>query len=165
MPGPYVCPVCQREFGGGPALRSHLKSAHPAENAADEDGRISASFGTPRPKRSKAKTPRSSAPTVPVNEQIAMLYTLGGQIAADRGLPATGTQLKNKSAEFGRAWDNVLRRFPALYDMLEKGMVAGDVMVLVWLHYELMAVAREELARRAEYIARQSGVGDEPAAA
>jgi hypothetical protein len=161
------CTICGAEgFSSGGALRTHIRNEHAqgGEGVADDDidqpvGEPGAAFGTPTPpSRSKAKAApkrRSSPKGVPVAEQIAMLYKLGGQMVGGRGLPATGGVLQQKAPEAGAAWDAVLKRFPAVYEMLEKGMIAGDVLALVWVHLEILQVARQEIEARNAYYAAQ----------
>lgn len=129
-------------------------------------------FGTPRPQRSaraRKAVKRSSTPTVTVEvsvaESIAMLYGLGGNFAAQRGLPATAGMMTGRSRDFGVAWDKFLRRWPALYEMIEKGTIASDVIALLMLHVELFQTMNREIDARNAYLAAHPEAGGESAAA
>jgi hypothetical protein len=91
---------------------------------------------------------RRTANVPALKVQLQIPYKLAGQVATSRGLPHTGAVLDRKAPECAAAWDQFLQRWPALYEALEKGMIAGDVIALIMVHMEILQVARMELAAR-----------------
>jgi len=101
---------------------------------------------------------------VPLKTQLEYPYRLAGQLATSRGLPHTGGVLKQVAPDAAAAWDQFLQRWPDLYEMLEKGMIASDVIALVMVHLQIVSAARKELAAHAgvspERYNPQEGAGD-----
>lgn len=123
----------------------------------------------PRPKKAQGRPPGrpKKAPTVaqiPVAKQIEMLYRLGGQAISPR-LPVTANAVVGQAAMCGEAWDAVLRRYPAIYEFIQKGMIAGDIAALVIAHMPIIEAARMELAQRAAQEATYAGGIEQPTAA
>jgi hypothetical protein len=118
----------------------------------EDDGSEHRTDEPPRPRKTR-RTTRKGAHSVGVGRnnlsvkaQLQIPYQLAGQIAASRGLPHTGAILIARAPECAAAWDQFLKRFPAVYDMLEKGMVAGDIITLLWVHFEIVQTMRAEVA-------------------
>jgi hypothetical protein len=85
---------------------------------------------------------------IPLKQQLEYPYRLAGTFAHSRGLPYTGDTLIRVAPEAAEAWDNFLQRWPDLHDMLERGMIASDVIALVMVHLQIVQAARQELAQR-----------------
>jgi len=104
---------------------------------------------------------------IPLAKQLEYPYLLAGSFASSRGLPHTGDTLVRVAPQAAQAWDQFLQRWPDLHDMLERGMIASDVIALVMVHLEIVQAARVELAARQprpdEYNP-QEGAGDGAAA-
>jgi hypothetical protein len=118
------------------------------EHRADEPPKVRRTRG-PRKQGAHSIGAAKRVSPGPLKAQLEIPYRLAGQIAASRGLPMTGNVLVQKAPDCAGAWDQFLKRWPALYEALEKGMIASDVIVLVMVHLEILQVARMELAARA----------------
>jgi len=176
-----VCPVCGRDdFENTRKMRAHIREDHggeTVESPAEEGAGFGAGgdFSAPSPKRPGRSTakrgpgrPRKNPPAVQpvaVDEQIALIYRVLGDLATTRGLPSTGQLIKANSTQIGDAWDQFLRQFPGLYEMIERGLIAGPLVTLLMLHVQIVQSARAEAMARAEFLAQQEQAGGGPIAA
>lgn len=89
--------------------------------------------------------------TPPLRQQIEMVYRLGGQVVAARGMPVTGGVVNSQAPACAEAWDQLLDQyFPGVKEFLEKGMVAGSVIALIYAHIPIIHTARMEIQARQE---------------
>ncbi len=110
-----------------------------------------------RPRKKGAHSIGAGRNVQPLKVQLQVPYQLLGQVVGSRGLPATGNALIVSAPRAAEAWDTFLQRWPALYEALEKGMIASDVIVLVMIHLEILSVARQEIAERQRWLQQQGG--------
>jgi hypothetical protein len=146
----------------------HRIDEPPAVRTARPRGRPPGS-GTTR-KRTKKRGAHSLGThpnPIPLAKQLEYPYRLAGTLAHSRGLPFTGDTLIRVAPEAAAAWDQFLQRWPDLHEMLEKGMIASDVIALVMVHLQIVSAARQELAARQprpEQYNPQEGAHDDAAA-
>lgn len=132
--------------GDGPETEGHPQ---------DEPPRARKTRG--RPRKKGAHSIGAGRNVQPLKVQLQVPYQLLGQVVGSRGLPATGNALIMSAPRAAEAWDTFLQRWPALYEAMEKGMIASDVIVLVAIHMEILAVARQEIAERRRWLQQQAG--------
>jgi hypothetical protein len=130
------------------------------QHPQDEPPKAKRPRGRPRTKKG-AHSIGAGRNAQPLKVQLQVPYQLLGQVVGARGLPATGNALIVAAPRAAEAWDQFLQRWPGLYEMLEKGMIASDVIVLVMIHLEILGVARQEMAQRAQYLTGQGPSGDD----
>ena len=144
------------------------------EHRIDEPPVVRSTTSRPRGRPPGAKARRSTKKRgahslgthpnpIPLAKQLEYPYLLAGQFVASRGLPVTGNTMVQVAPQAAAAWDQFLQRWPDFHEMLEKGMIASDVIALVMVHLQIVSAARAEIASRqpnpAEYNP-QAGSGD-----
>jgi hypothetical protein len=102
---------------------------------------------------SSRSSARSGSKPIPLTEQLQIPYRIAGTALASR-LPATSHALYAQAGPCAAAWDTFLRRWPELHEMIEKGMIAGDIVGLIMAHLPIITAARGEAQVIAEARAR-----------
>ena len=119
-------------------------------------------------KKPGPKSKVSSQGGLSLAAQLEFPYHLLGNVADNRGLPATANALHGQAAQCAAAWDQFLMRYPALREKLEQGMVAQDIVILIMAHMPIVQTAQAELAARNAAMQAEGytgGIGGEPTAA
>lgn len=106
--------------------------------------------------RAKPKPKAAAAPAIAVDEQITMLYMFSADMFL-QNLPATQGAVKHQAKAAGDAWDAVLRQYPSLYAMIERGMIFGPWVALIMVHMPIIQTARTEMEERARFLEAQGG--------
>jgi hypothetical protein len=165
------CPACEKPIGGSNPgnvrynLNRHIEISHPemAEQFSEDE--------PPRPrkqapeKKAAPKRTGSSAGGIPLAKQLEFPYEILSNLTAQR-LPHTSAVLHAQAGPCAAAWDNFLRRFPALREKIESGMIAGDVVALLMAHIPIVQVMRAETAALQEQMQGYAGgIDQQPAAA
>jgi hypothetical protein len=109
---------------------------------------------------SKPKTASTKPAGLPLAVQLQMPYQLAATVAKNRGLPGTSAALRAQAKDCAAAWDKFLQRWPELHEMIEKGMISGDIIGLIMAHMPIFTAAREE----AQHIRAQREAQTQPAA-
>ena len=147
----------------------HRIDEPPAVRTARPRGRPpGASTRAKRGKKRGAHSLGTHPNPLPLKTQLEYPYRLAGAFASSRGLPFTGDTLIRVAPEAAAAWDQFLQRWPDVHEMLEKGMIASDVIALVMVHLQIVSAARQELAARQPNPAQynpQEGANDDADAA
>lgn len=153
------CPICGELIGGANSgliqanIDRHIAKAHPEEVDVAEG-----EFSTDEPPRTK-KAPASKsggrrasrggagsqAAGIPLAAQLELPYRLGANFLQNR-LPVTARTLDAQARPCAEAWDNFLKRYPALREKIEQGMIAGDVVALIMAHVPIIQAVRMEIA-------------------
>lgn len=139
----------------GPSTRARLEEALRiqfqdedmpyAHRPEDEFSTDEAPKPRTEPKKAKPRAKKAPAGAIPLSVQLQVPYQIGGTLLASR-LPVTANALVNNAEACATAWDQFLMRYPALREKLEQGMVAADVLNLIYAHWPILQAAREELA-------------------
>lgn len=111
--------------------------------------------GAARTKPAPLRRPSPGA-AVPLAVQLQMPYLLASDLSRTR-LPRTSGVLREQAPMCGAAWDQFLRRYPALREKIEQGMIATDIVGLILAHLPIITVAREEIAAQAMEAQRMAG--------
>lgn len=140
---------------GAVNLPRHIKARH-----AEEDEPVAGEFTEdepPQPKRGRPRgsttqkaTPKTQSSPIPLRVQLEIPYKLGATLAQSRGYATAAAAMRRQAPECAAAWDDFLKRWPALYEMLEKGMIGADVVRLFMAHYPILQAVREEQMRRVQ---------------
>jgi hypothetical protein len=170
------CPFCEKPVGGsnpGTAqynLERHIQVHHPEqmpepEFSEDEPPRARPAKKQAAKKQAAPKRAAASGAGIPLSVQLAFPYEILSNLTAQR-LPHTSNMLHAQAPVCGQAWDNFLRRFPALREKIESGMIAGDVVALLMAHIPIIQTMRAETVNLQEQMAHyEGGIGNQPAAA
>lgn len=151
------------DVDGGGEESEHRIDEPPAVRTARPRGRPPGSRAKPRGKKRGSHSLGSHPNPIPLKTQLEYPYRLAGALATSRGMPYTGNTLIAVAPEAAAAWDQFLQRWPDLHEMLEKGMIASDVIALVMVHLQIVSAARQELAARVPNPAQynpQEGAGE-----
>jgi len=152
---------------GGEGEPEHRIDEPPAVRTARPRGRPPGTKARRSTKKRGSHSLGSHPNPIPLKVQLEYPYRLAGTFATSRGLPYTGQTLDRVAPQAAAAWDQFLQRWPDLHEMLEKGMIASDVIALVMVHLEIVQAARSELAARQPNPATynpQEGAGEGAAA-
>lgn len=154
MPWPErPCPEC------GEVLPVNLHAAHKRKvhgwtYKKDEDPAVTDDHPVDDPPKTRRK-PRQHAgggavPAMTVEAQLNLIYNLVATLTASR-VPGVSGAIKVNAARCAKADEQLLRRWPRVYEAMEKGMIAGDILAVFMAHYPILMALREEIeARRRE---------------
>lgn len=164
-----ACPECGEVLAVN-RLRYHRRDEHgvplnvrrPANSKDDDQPTDEPPRERPRGRHVAGGMP---AP-LSVQAQLELVYNLVGDLVRAPAPIASGA-VKMQAHACAKADEQLLRRWPKLYEAIEKGAVAGDILAVFMAHYPILMAVREEIdIRRREAMIREGQGGyEEPVAA
>lgn len=144
------CPICGEVLPVN-THAAHKRKVHGVRYPPKKEEPVSDFPRDAEPETKRPRHPKAEA----VEAQFKLIYDLLATAMSSRA-PVVSSAMHKQSSACAKADEQLLRRWPKLYEAMEKGLIAGDILAVVMAHMPILAAVRIEMdQRRVEEMIRQ----------